>query len=70
METVISIYLFIFLGKHYALSCLIFLREWSKENCDKKPIKGRVRLTYLKFFFFFFFFFFLFLARLMIRKHI
>ena len=68
-ETVISIYLFIFLGKYYALSCLIVLKECSKENCDKKPIKGRVRLTYLKFFFFFFFFF-LFLARLMIRKHI
>ena len=37
-ETVISIYLFIFLGKYYALSCFIIVKEWSKENCDKKPI--------------------------------
>ena len=39
-ETVNSIYLFIFLGKYYALSCLNVLKEWSKENCDKKPINS------------------------------
>ena len=37
---ILFIYLFILLCKYYALSCLIVLKEWYKENCDKKPINS------------------------------